>query len=124
MIRLMLDQGLPRTTCRHLQNRGVDVHHASDIGLNRASDTEIIEHARKDGRIIVTLNADFHSLLAVSGAASPSVIRLRREGLRGPDVANLLLQVLAKVEKQVEQGALVTVTEHSVRLRLLPLHRI
>jgi hypothetical protein len=34
---------------------------------------------------ICTLDADFHSILAVAGAASPSVVRIRQQGLRGAD---------------------------------------
>ena len=123
MIRLLLDQGLPLSTVRHLQERGVDVQHVADIGLDRASDTQIIEHARSRGRLIVTLDADFHSLLAISGESTPSVIRIRREGQRGPEVAALIQQVLAHVGDQLEHGAVVTVTERNVRLHHLPLRR-
>jgi predicted nuclease of predicted toxin-antitoxin system len=123
VIRLLLDQGLPRSTVHHLQEAGIDVAHVADIGLARATDTAIIEQARSQGRVIVTLDADFHSLLAVSGESTPSVIRLRREGLRGPEVAVLIQQVLAQVGDQLSQGVMVTVTERHVRLHHLPLRR-
>lgn len=123
MIRLLLDQGLPRSTVLHLQEAGIDVQHVADIGLDRASDSEIIEHARSQHRLIVTLDADFHRLLAVSGESTPSVIRIRREGLRGPEVAVLIQQVLTQVEDQLQHGVMVTVTERHVRLHHLPLRR-
>ena len=81
MIRVLLDQGLPRSAVRHLQDHGIDACHVAGIGLSRASDAEITEHARNLGRLIVTLDADFHRLLSISGASFPSVIRIRREGL-------------------------------------------
>ena len=124
MIRLLLDQGLPRSTVRHLEDQGIDVCHVADIDRSRATDLEIIEFARDQGRLIVTLDADFHRLLAISGASSPSVIRIRREGLRGPDVAALVHQVLDQVGSQLERGAMVTVTERNVRMHHLPLRKV
>jgi predicted nuclease of predicted toxin-antitoxin system len=43
--------------------------------MSRAEDIEILERARTDGRICITLDADFHSLPAISGERKPSVIR-------------------------------------------------
>ena len=57
MIRLLLDQGLPRSTVRHLEERGIDICHVADIGHSRASDPKIIELAREQGRVIVTLDS-------------------------------------------------------------------
>lgn len=42
--------------------------HAYKIGLSRASDRQILENARRDGCTVVTLDADFHALLAVENA--------------------------------------------------------
>ncbi len=88
-----------------------------------ADDTEIIEHARLEGAVVVTLDADFHALLALSGATGPSVIRIRMEGLRAEPLADLLVQLLQRCAKQVDEGALVTVRPHSVGLRRLPILR-
>lgn len=46
--------------------------------------------------------------------------RLRREGLRGPDVASLLKRVWSEIGVSIERGAVVTVTERAIRLRRLP----
>lgn len=124
MIRLLLDQGLPRSTVRHLEERGYDVRHVADIGHSRASDGEITTLALDQGRTIVTLDSDFHRLLAISGASTPSVIRIRREGLRGFDVAELIGQILMRLRDQIERGAMVTVTKSNVRLHRLPLRKV
>ena len=124
MIRVLLDQGLPRSAVRHLHNHGIEACHVADIGLSRASDAEITEQARNLGQLIVTLDADFHRLLSISGASFPSVIRIRREGLRGPDVATLVHQVLDHVGEQLRNGAMVTVTDRNVRLHRLPLRKV
>lgn len=123
MIRLLLDQGLPRSATSFLGASGCDAKHVADIGLACASDAEIIEHARTTRRVIVTLDADFHRLLAVSRATGPSVVRIRREGLRGRAVAELILRVIGRLGTRIEQGlaVTVTVTERSIRVRRLPI---
>jgi predicted nuclease of predicted toxin-antitoxin system len=122
--RLLLDQGLPRSTVRHLEERGFDVRHVADVGHSRASDAEITALALDQGRTIVTLDSDFHRLLAISGASAPSVIRIRCEGLRGLDVAVLISQVFGQLGDQVERGVMVTVTDRTVRLHRLPLRKV
>ena len=120
MNRLLLDQGLPRSTVESLRAEGWDVVHAVDCGLATASDAQILDYARADGRTVCTLDADFHALLAVSGALLPSVVRIRRQGLRGPDVASLLQRVWTEAGEAIERGAVVSVTENAVRVRRLP----
>lgn len=124
MIRLLLDQGLPRSAARLLADQGIDVHHVADIGYSRATDEEITALALELGRVIVTLDSDFHRLLAISGADRPSAIRIRREGLGGPEAATLIAHLLEQLAEELEHGTLVTVTERAVRLRRLPLRKV
>lgn len=121
MIRILLDQGLPRSTASHLQDEKWDILHVGDIGLSKAQDTELIKYARENGRIIITLDSDFHAFIAVANAESPSVIRIRIEGLKGPEMALLIRQIWPKIEFSLNQGAMVTVTEKSIRIHKLPL---
>ena len=82
---------------------------------------DILQRARDDERVVVTLDADFHALLALSAATSPSVIRIRIERLRAQALTNLLLTVLGEVVEDLEQGVVVTVEPSQVRMRRLPL---
>ena len=122
-MKLFLDQGLPRSTVSHLLKHGIPSVHAGDIGLGNASDASILERSRKEGWIVATLDADFHALLALSGAAVPSVIRVRIEGLRAESIAKLLSSVLEVCAQDLNQGAVVSVTESGIRVRQLPLLR-
>ncbi len=76
-MRLLLDQGLPRSAVEILSQSGVETVHVGDIGLASADDLAIIDYAEQHGQVVVTLDADFHAHLAISGAAKPSVIRIR-----------------------------------------------
>lgn len=117
---LLLDQGLPRSSAALFRKKGWDVVHASEVGLSRAEDAKIIEYARKTKRIIVTLDADFHALLATGKQSSCTVIRIREEGLRAEDLVKLLLTIWPKISKQVDQGVLISVNSNSVRIRHMP----
>lgn len=118
-MRLLLDQGLPRSAVNGLRSAGWDVVHVADICMSAATDGEILDRARAEERTVVTLDADFHAMLAVTGATAPSVIRIRIEGLRGEALVSLLVRLAPLVAQDVAQGAMITVTETAVRVRLL-----
>ena len=120
MIGILLDQGLPRSAGPALCDEGWDVLHTGDIGLSRSTDRQILEFAQNEQRVIITLDSDFHTILALTNASTPSVIRIRLEGLRGPDLALLIKKIWPRVEPQVKKGAMVTVTESGIRIRNIP----
>jgi predicted nuclease of predicted toxin-antitoxin system len=120
-MKLLLDQGLPRSASALLRERGIDAVHVAEIGLSAAEDTEILQRAQEDGRVVVTLDADFHALLALAEAISPSVIRIRIERLRAQALTSLLLTVITECEEDLKEGAAVTIEPIRIRLRRLPL---
>lgn len=121
MISILLDQGLPRSAASVLRDQGWDVLHTGDIGLSRSTDRQILEYARREERVVITLDSDFHTILALTNASTPSVMRIRLEGLRGPDLASLIKRIWPKIEAQVKKGAMVTVTKSGIRIRNIPL---
>jgi len=80
----------------------------------------IITYPRAENRVIVTLDADFHAIIAVSGLSSPSVIRIRIEGLHADALVTILIDVVGRYQAELEQGALVAARPHRIRLRRLP----
>lgn len=121
MIAVLLDQGLPRTAAGLLREIGWDAQHVSERGMSQAEDVAIIEVARQEGCVVVTLDADFHALLAVSGAQGPSVLRIRMEGLKADQVASLIKQVFAVAGNALALGAMVTVLDGKIRIKHLPI---
>jgi predicted nuclease of predicted toxin-antitoxin system len=120
---LLLDQGLPRSTVQHLAGMGIAAEHIGDLGMARAADVDILDVARRRQAVVVTLDADFHALLATSHATGPSVVRIRIEGLKGEQLAVLLARVLAAAGTEIAAGAVVSVTARRIRVRLLPIGR-
>jgi predicted nuclease of predicted toxin-antitoxin system len=120
-MRLLLDQGLPRSTVRLLGDSKIEAAHVGDLGMASATDALILARARRDDYVVVTLDADFHTLLAASGAVSPSVIRIRVEGMRGAQLATMLRQILIRCDKELDAGAVVSADEKRIRVRSLPI---
>jgi predicted nuclease of predicted toxin-antitoxin system len=121
-MKLLLDQGLPRSAVAELSAFGILAEHVGELGLAAAVDDIILDEARHRDATVVTLDADFHALLARSGAARPSVIRIRIEGLKAVGLAKLLSQVLAVAAADLVFGAAVSVTPPNlVRIRRLPI---
>jgi predicted nuclease of predicted toxin-antitoxin system len=102
---------------------GIAAEHVGDLGLARAVDARILDVARERHAAVVTLDADFHAILATSRANGPSVVRIRIEGFNGEQLASLLAQVLAVAGAEIEAGAAVSVTAQRIRVRLLPIGR-
>lgn len=119
-MKLLLDQGTPRSAANILREAGFDTIHTGEIGLAEAEDSEIIRTAAADGRTIVTFDADFHALLALAQTQKPSVIRIRIEGLRAEDLSLLVQYVLSECKHDLETGAMVSVNETQIRVRHLP----
>lgn len=81
----------------------------------------ILSRAREEKWIVVTLDSDFHAQLVLSRAQGPSVIRVRIEGLRGKDIADLIYGVLQVCRNDLDRGAMISVTEAGIRVRRIPL---
>jgi predicted nuclease of predicted toxin-antitoxin system len=120
-MKLVLDQGLPHRSAAILRERGIDAVHASECGLSTALDEEILAFGRDQSRVVVTLDADLHSILAVEAASAPSVVRVRIEGLRAPEMATLIQRTLDSCEPELKAGAAVSVTPSGIRVKRLPI---
>jgi predicted nuclease of predicted toxin-antitoxin system len=123
-IRFVLDQGLPRTrdAASQLRDLGYECTHAGEIGMWKAADDEILAIALERHATIVTLDADFHAILAVSGASQWTLGNsLAIEGLGAPEIVELVQHVLAAFEADLTRGSLVTVKARKTTCHKLPI---
>lgn len=121
MTRLLLDQGLAPLAAAILREQGFDAIHVSEIGMERSEDIQILEAARNDARVCVTLDHDFHAHLAATGHGRPSVVLLRVQGLDARGQANLIRSVCVQCETALKEGAAVSANGETIRVRRLPL---
>ena len=120
-MRLVLDQGIPRDAAGLLRALGHDCEHVGEIGMSKTTDEEILAFSLKTRAVAVTLDADFHAILAVTRASGPSVIRLRLQGLGAPEVAEVVRKVLTVFEHDLRSGCLIAVKAHKTTCHGLPI---
>lgn len=97
--------------------------HANQIGKDSASDSELLELARSEGRIIITADLDFPRLLAISLAAGPGIILFRGGNYSDLQMCALLDKVLATVPAEILASSICVVDKKRVRVTRLPLDR-
>lgn len=76
-----------------------------------------------DGRAVFARDLDFATLLALTGAAGPSVIQPRGADVLPEQVGAAVLTALRQFDAELAAGALVTVDPKRSRVRVLPIRR-
>lgn len=115
------NMGISPRTIEYLSERGYEAKRLLDEELERLPDHEILSKARAENSIILTNDTDFGDLLAASHATLPSVILFRLNDMRPDNVNVYLLRVLQEHSDALQQGAIISVSETSIRVRRLPI---
>lgn len=119
--RLLFDAALSPESAAFARHHGFDAVHVQDVNMLRSSDEEILEHARMDRRVLVTLDLDFARILALTGEANrPSVAILRLRLATLARVHDALLR-LARLMPGTFRNAIILVEQDRIRVRYLPL---
>ncbi len=74
-MRFLADMGVSMGTVAWLRERGHEVVHLREQGLQRTQDCDILDKARIEGRVVLTFDLDFGDLLALGLFSDPSVPR-------------------------------------------------
>lgn len=120
-MRLLVDEALQDAVAHRLAESGHDVTHVRLLGLAGRTDDEVMALALQEARVLVTTDTDFGTILALTGAAGPSVLLLRgvSDSVTGRVAA--IIDVLPRVEYELSQGAVVVIEEDRYRIRYLPI---
>jgi predicted nuclease of predicted toxin-antitoxin system len=121
-LRFLVDNALSPVVAEALRTAGHDAEHIGDRGMQAATDEEIFDLAAREGRVVVSADTDFRTLLALRRTAEPSVLIFRRfSGRRPEEQARLLLKQLPWVREPLERGSVVVVEQDRIRIRSLPI---
>jgi predicted nuclease of predicted toxin-antitoxin system len=76
-VQFLIDAQLPPALARSLEAAGHDAVHVADVGLLRADDPAIWEHASVTGAALITKDEDFVTMRALKVEDGPAIIWVR-----------------------------------------------
>jgi len=120
-MRFVADMGISPQTVKFLNESSHNAIHLHEQSLDRMSDPEILDKARKEARIVLAHDLDFGELMAASKALLPSIIIFRLRNMASYRVNNYLEQVIEGYTDELEKGAIISVTDGQIRIRNLPI---
>ena len=121
-MRSLADVPISRATLGHLNDHGHDAISVLRRLPATASDSEIIHLALAEERVILCFDLDFCELVALSGESLPSVVTLRTTKHHPLYVNQRLDEILPLIVPDLMHGALATVEDTRVRVRMLPIN--
>ena len=119
-MRFLADGGISPRTIEFLRHLGHEAEHIRMLGMQRASDLELVERARADRSVVVTFDLDFGDILALGVFDRPSVIIADTVKGGGPDE---VIHIPAPSSALPDPGAeLVAEIDWERRYRLMRMH--
>lgn len=121
-MRLLVDANLSPKVSAGLRAAGHDAIHVDDIDMTSASDKDISERAAAEARVVISSDSDFAQILALTGRTAPSLVLLRSADPMTPTEQTALVAAnLPTIADDLAQGAVASLGQNHLRVRLLPL---
>jgi len=117
MLKFLIDESSGIKLCKFLKNRNYDVKYVADFMLG-ASDRQVLELAKKEGRILVTNDKDFGELIFKLKSSSSGVILLRLRNDNSKARQKYLSYLLEHFRNKLKSNFTV-VEESQIRFRKL-----
>ena len=122
-MRFLVDMPLSPALAAWLRYNGRYAVHASEVGLHRASDIDIMARAKQEGRTMITADLDYPRLLALARTAEPSLILFRDGEWSEADVIARMGDILRTLTEADIAQSIIVVDRERVRRRRLPIEK-
>lgn len=120
-MKFLIDNNLSPLLAELLREAGHEAEHVRDHDLHAAPDELVMGFAHLHDFTVISADTDFGSLLAQSKATKPSFILGRQlVGRRAKEQADMLLLNLPAIADDLQQGAVVVISDQTIRIRALP----
>lgn len=119
-MKALLDVPVSPSLLEVLREFGHEGVHATQIGLARAADSELIGFAANEQRIVITADLDFPRLLVLSSVHNPGLILFRGGNYSEDEMRTLLRRLLEPIEPDVLECAICVVDKTRIRITRLP----
>ena len=116
-MRFLLDENIPIEAENALVNLGHDVKNVYIAKLAGKNDNRVISFAKKEKRILITLDLDFSNILIYPPKSHPGIIVIRLNAPGRKRIINALEQFVENVREQDISKALVILEDFEYRLR-------
>ena len=123
-MKFLVDMPVSPRVAAWLTEQGHDAVHAAAKGLAQAPDSELLDRAVQEERIVITADTDFPQLLALSRAATPGVILFRGGGYTAAEMIDLLRKMLTTASSDDLSTSVCVVDRRQIRLRRLHLDSV
>jgi predicted nuclease of predicted toxin-antitoxin system len=112
-MKFLIDAQLPRRFTVWLTEAGHDALHTLDLPLkNRTTDSEVVERAMQDGRIVVSKDDDFVQTFLLTG--EPTLLLISTGNIGNVELERLVRANLASIEAAFVRHRFVEITRNSL----------
>jgi predicted nuclease of predicted toxin-antitoxin system len=119
-MRLLIDQDIYKITMDHLRGWGHDLVTAAELGLQQASDEDLLKRAQGENRLLITRDKGFGGLVFLNKELSTGVILLRMTPVSAEEVHRELHRLLEEHGGDELRNVFCVVEPHRHRIRRLP----
>ena len=120
-MKFLVDMPLSPSLAAWLTREGHDAVHAIQVGLERASDAQILDRAQVEHRLVITADLDYPRLLALTRAVGPGLILLRGGNFAEAEAITLLTRAFRAIASEELMKSIVVIERTRIRRRALPI---